>query len=128
MNTSVTFTSDRFIPYLPDDAQVNPGRYGFELAAWISRELAKKGVMTSYPNYEDWGWFIEYASEAGEEFWLCCGNVEGAQNEWHCFLDPKSKGLFARKPNLAGAMPLLVALKETLDNAAYLTDVNWSEE
>src|SRR4029079_14060405 len=52
------FRSTRFAPVLPDDAQVNPQVYGAELAFWLCTELAKRGVMTSYPDFEDWGWFI----------------------------------------------------------------------
>ena len=55
----LVFQSDRFRPYLPDDCQVNPNVLGFELADWLSRELAKRGTITSYPNYEDWHWFLE---------------------------------------------------------------------
>jgi len=32
------FFSDRFAPYLPEEAQQNPGAYGFELAHWLSIE------------------------------------------------------------------------------------------
>ena len=50
------FRSTKFAPVLPDDSQVNPQVYGAELAFWLCTELAKRGIVTSYPNFEDWGW------------------------------------------------------------------------
>ena len=55
----VDFHSDAFAPVLPEDSQVNPEVYGAELAFWLCTELAKRGVVTSYPEYEDWGWYID---------------------------------------------------------------------
>lgn len=52
---SIEFTSATFLPVLPEDCQVNPGAYGFELAWWLAQALARSGVVTSYPVGEDWG-------------------------------------------------------------------------
>jgi len=69
----IEFSSDKFQPYLPEEAQQNPGVYGFELAEWLSRQLARSGVITSYPIGEDWGWFIEFVD--GEvEIMIGCGS------------------------------------------------------
>ncbi len=94
INNSVQFKSDLFRPFLPEDSQVNPGCYGAELAYWLARKLAEKGIVTSYPEHEDWGWFIEYITEDGDEFWLCCGNVT-TDNEWRVFLEPKAKEIYS---------------------------------
>lgn len=128
MKTSVTFKSDRFRPFLPEDAQVNPECYGAELAWWLCRQLADRKIFTSYPNYEDWGWFLEYI--VGEnEYWLCCGNDEGAANRWRVFLRPMSKGLFARKKApLDEAAPLLRGLQEVLAAHAEISEIEWTEE
>ena len=56
----IEFSSAEFLPYLPEESQANPGVYGFELAHWLSRALAERGIVTSYPLGEDWGWLIEY--------------------------------------------------------------------
>jgi hypothetical protein len=53
METSVDFESQMFRPYLSEEAQVNPGVFGAELAFWLSRQLAQRGVTTSYPRHED---------------------------------------------------------------------------
>jgi hypothetical protein len=106
---SVEFTSDKFRPYLPEDAQVNPGVYGFELATWLSRALAGKGVATSYPNYEDWGWFIEYISNADEELMIACASQSEAGDgesgkplNWHVFIRQR------KKPNKKKASPGMI--------------------
>jgi hypothetical protein len=129
MQTAVTFTSKRFRPVLPEESQVNPGRYGAELAFWLCTALAREGVVTSYPNFEDWGWFIEFATTDEDEFWLCCGNVDDADDEWHCFLQPKTKGLLGRvKPSMERSRPLLEALSRVLDAETSVHDIRWSDE
>lgn len=125
---TVTFTSPRFKPLLPDDCQVNPGRYGAELAYWLCTELAQANIIASYPNYEDWGWFLDYRSETGEEFRLCCGNVDGGEEQWMCFLEPLSKGLFKGKADPASASRLRTALGQLLENSPDISDIEWSKE
>ena len=71
--TQIAFTTDRFLPSLPEDCQVNPGAYGFELALWLAQTLLRSGIVTSYPLGEDWGWFIEYI-EGEAEFMIGCGS------------------------------------------------------
>jgi hypothetical protein len=95
---AIEFTSDKFRPYLPEDAQVNPGVYGFELATWLSQALMRSGLATSYPISEDWGWFIEYISEADEELMIACasqseaGEGEGKKPlDWHIFIRQRKK-------------------------------------
>jgi hypothetical protein len=117
-----------FKPFLPEEAQVNPQCYGAELAWWLSRALADKGVSTSYPNFEDWGWFIEYIID-GSEYWLCCGNLSGTENEWSIFLEPKSKGLFGRhKAPIEKAAKLLATLNDVLTQSSGISNINWSNE
>jgi len=129
MQTSVRFNSKRFRPVLPEESQVNAGRYGAELAYWLCIELAKAGVYTSYPNYEDWGWFIEYTTPDGDEFWLCCGNVDGTDDEWLCYLKPLGRKLFGRnKTPVEKAKPLLEGLQKVLENTKDIENVEWNDE
>jgi hypothetical protein len=73
--------------------------------------LAARGVITSYPEYEDWGWFLEYITAAGDEFWLCCGNREGEAEKWLCYLNlnrlwiNKHQGRKARRGAMRKAEP-----------------------
>lgn len=126
METTVDFESKMFSPYLPDEAQVNPGVYGAELAFWLSRQLAQRGVRTSYPLHEDWGWFIEYSTDDDYEYWLCCANRDGAQDKWRCYLEPKGKGLFGRnKAPAQAAQPLIRALIDVLAEESGISNVIW---
>ena len=127
MDSSVDFRSELFKPFLPDDAQVNPECYGAELCWWLSRRLAEKGVETSYPNYEDWGWFLEYMVDENE-YWLCCSNVVGENNLWRVYLAPQSKGLFGRnRPPVDNAKQLLETLREILSEVAEISEIRWGE-
>ncbi|MCP5158705.1 MAG: hypothetical protein H6975_04690 [Gammaproteobacteria bacterium] len=129
MDTAVEFESDLFRPFLPEKSQVNPNVYGAELAFWLSRELAVRGVITSYPNYEDWGWFVEFITADGDEYWLCCSNVSGTSNKWLCYLNPQAKSFFGRnKASLEKAYPLLKALRAILEEAAEIAHVAWRDE
>jgi hypothetical protein len=129
METSVDFDSKMFSPFLRDEAQVNPGVYGAELAYWLSRQLAQRGTPTSYPQYEDWGWFIEYSTEDDYEYWLCCANRDGAQDKWRCNLQPKAKSLFGRnKAPAEGAETLMHALRSVLREEPGISNVTWSDQ
>jgi hypothetical protein len=91
----IEFSTDKFTPYLPEDAQQNPGAYGFELAAWLARGLAQRGMNTSYPVGEDWGWFIEYLLDGTEVMIGCSSEAkEGDGYSGH----PVSWRIFVRQP------------------------------
>ncbi|NVZ10552.1 hypothetical protein HW932_14905 [Allochromatium humboldtianum] len=89
------FTTDRFLPFLPEDCQANPGVYGFELALWLSQALARAGLFTSYPVGEDWGWFIEYIEGEAEVMIGCSSQCEagdgygGQPVTWRVFIEPR---------------------------------------
>lgn len=123
---NVTFKSAMFRPLLPEESQVNPGRYGAELAYWLCIELAKVGVVTTYPNYEDWGWFIEYTTEDGHEFRLCCTNIDGTNDEWHCQVEVLASKSFGRgKPKLVEAQPLIEMLQLILVETEGIEHIRW---
>ena len=122
----VEFKSSRFGPALPEDCQVNPGVYGAELAFWLSRELAKHGIATSYPSNEDWGWFIEYLSASGSEFAVHCCNVEGAKDHWLLSLRRFPRKMFGReKPAYSEASPLIEALRHVLESVVPADEIAW---
>lgn len=127
MDTEVDFYSEKFNPILPQDSQVNPECYGAELAWWLCRKLAENGVFTSYPNFEDWGWFLEFIVD-DYEYWLCCGNIVGERNRWRIFLRPHARGMFGRKrAPLEAAGQLLAAVKEVLEQSREITGIEWHE-
>jgi hypothetical protein len=112
------FVSDKFLPYLPEECQSNPGVYGFELAHWLSRELIKRGVITTYPDMEDWGWLI-WKIEDDEETMIGCqsdaSEDEGYQGKairWGIFLDPDQTT--ARPPYTDAARGKMRHLADTI--------------
>ena len=107
--------SEKFTPFLPEDSQVNPGIYGAELAYWLAKKLAIRGVVTSYPEYEDWGWYLNYATSDGGEFAIHCANIDGVANRWLLSLRRYSGKLFGRgKPSFERATILVNAIHEVL--------------
>jgi hypothetical protein len=120
------FRSGRFAPILPEECQVNPQRYGAELAFWLCSELARQGVVTSYPNFEDWGWFIEYRADSGAEFAVECGNVGGASDHWLLGLRRFGRKPFGLdKPPFADAERLVTTIRRILDAEASVSDLEW---
>jgi hypothetical protein len=91
----IEFSSAEFLPVLPEECQGNPGVYGFELACWLARMLARQGIITSYPLGEDWGWMIEYSNPAEVEFTIGCSSMaeegegyRGFPILWSIFIRP----------------------------------------
>ncbi len=126
MALSVEFDSDLFTPFLPEEAQVNPAVYGAELAFWLARGLAESGVATSYPDHEDWGWYLEYRAADDGVYWLCCANRDGAKDRWRCFVEPRPRGLFGRgRAKAGGEEPLVRSLKRLLGNEPAIRNIHW---
>ncbi|HEX5805112.1 MAG TPA: hypothetical protein VFY31_02100 [Macromonas sp.] len=68
----IDFTSDKFLPFLPEEEQPNPACYGFELAYWLARQLAQCDIYTSYPVADEWGWHLEL-EDHDNEITIGCG-------------------------------------------------------
>lgn len=128
IHTSVDFKSDLFKPCLPEDSQVNPQTYGAELSYWLCQQLAIKNMITSYPNSEDWGWFIEYFVD-DNEYLLGCSNSDAIGEAWRCFLRPQANNFFARnKAPLLLAQPLLQTLQVLLEETQGISHIRWSND
>jgi hypothetical protein len=120
------FRSSAFKPFLPDESQVNPGVYGAELAFWLASRLAASGVVTSYPESEDWGWYIEYVSPSGFEFALHCTNEDEEGTQWTLRLRRHSRAMFGRdKPPFGEADALIAALRRVLESEPSISQVKW---
>jgi hypothetical protein len=120
------FRSERFAPALPEECQVNPQVYGAELAFWLGAALAGQGVATSYPEYEDWGWYIEYTDETGAEFAVHCYNVDGSKDRWLLALRRYGRKLFGRdRPPRALAAPLLAGIRSVLEDEPSVSELEW---
>jgi hypothetical protein len=125
----VEFVSRDFVPFLPDEAQVNPEVYGAELAYWLSSSLAGRGVITSYPQSEDWGWYIEYSTDSGSEFAIHCGNVGGSKERWLLSLRRFPRKMFGRdKPSFSEAAQLVSGVCEAVTALNSASEVVWHWE
>ena len=125
----IEFCSDKFSPYLPEEAQQNPGAYGFELADWLARQLAKVGLNTSYPIGEDWGWLLEFI-DGDNEILIGCGTEAkegdgyiGRPIKWRVFVrQPQSlKARLKRAPVSSRVAELAAAVEKVLNDAGIAT-------
>jgi hypothetical protein len=123
------FRSASLAPVLPDECQVNPGVYGFELAHWLCLEIAKQGIATSYPNQEDWGWYIEYLPSSGSEFAIHCGNFDATRGQSLLSLRRHARKMFGRdKPPYEAALPVIQAIRTVLETASHVHNLEWLYE
>lgn len=93
---TIELTTDRFRPILPEICQVSEDLYGFELATWLTQALAEQDVVTSYPHGEEFGWFLEYPTESGQEITIGCashGATMGFPTQWRIFARQRRKPL-----------------------------------
>jgi hypothetical protein len=120
------FRSPAFKPFLPNDSQVNPGVYGAELAYWLASRLAATGVVTSYPESEDWGWYIEYLPPSGSEFAVHCTNDDEEGTRWTLRLRRHPRKIFGRdKPPYREADALTAALRRVLESEPSISEMKW---
>lgn len=107
---TLEFATDRFRPFLPEPRQVSEDLYGFELATWLAQALAEQNVLTSYPHGEEFGWFIEYPAESGQEITIGCashGPTMGYPTRWRVFARQRRKAQKTARQGGDDAGPLL---------------------
>jgi hypothetical protein len=100
----IEFASADFLPELSEDAQQNPGVYGFELALWLAKELQKANLFAGYPEGEDWGWHLT-CSKGNIEVMIGCSSIaqeyegySGKPITWSIFIKPyRSFGEWIRR-------------------------------
>ncbi len=83
MTWDIEFSSDKFLPTLPEDCQAHPGVYGFELALWLAQALCRQGIVTGYPSADDWGWCLDYAPTDAMWLTIACASTCAAE-EGYC--------------------------------------------
>jgi hypothetical protein len=88
------FTSSLFTLEPGEDKEVNPGRYGRQLAIWLKKQLEERGYAVEPIINEDWGRCL-MCSRDPFMLWVGCANMMDpepfgqARHEgaivWHCF-------------------------------------------
>lgn len=123
MGDVIRFRSTRFRVEPGEDAEINPGLYGRQLAEWLRERLIGAGEAVEPIIAEDWGRCLMCRRDPFL-LWIGCGNEGGLappaevpptaeQIVWICFVAaevPLLKRLFAR-PDTA---PAIAALRRTL--------------
>jgi hypothetical protein len=126
----IEFESDKFLPFLPEESQGNPGVYGFELATWLSRSLAQRGLVATYPLGEDWGWLLEHFQDELEVAIGCssvCGEGEGYFGKpvsWSIFVDPRTS-LKQKLKGVSGG-PVEKALVDHISAILQAEGITWT--
>lgn len=108
----IEFSSAKFLPTLPEACQAGPGAYGFELALWLAQSLCRHGIVTSYPNGDDWGWCLDYQPSNELSFVIGCASqsrpgagYDGAPVCWSVFVHER-RGLERRIRNVSNQTEL----------------------
>jgi hypothetical protein len=112
------FTSSLFKLEPGEDEEINPGRYGRQLAIWLKVQLEQHGYNVETVIAEDWGRCLMLSRDPFS-LWVGCGNVDdptanvpSSENiVWHCFPAaevPFLKRIFG-KPDTTAALSKLDA-------------------
>lgn len=131
MKTSVTFRSNAFPPAKNDTVNA-PMRYGKKLAKWLAAELPAHGLTVNDCYDEDWGWEIEFAN-ADFPLRLGCGNVDGEEGAFLCFITPDRatvrppKRLFCAVDTRPAVGKLAAALDAVLRSHPHISDIEWQD-
>jgi hypothetical protein len=127
MRTHLEFVSAEFPPEPSEDEEVNPGRYGKRLAAFLAEKLPQHGFKLSSVYAEDWGWCIAIESTAFP-LWIGCGNYDEYENGFLCFIEP-SKPFVRRwlsKVSTADTVDrLATAMQAVLEESGKVRQLRW---
>ena len=130
MRTQLEFHSDAF-PALPgEDEQINPGRWGKQLADFIRSELSARSLPGGEPYAEDWGWAVPI-DNIDYPLWVGCGNLDGDENGFLCFIEPSkssARKLFRKIDTRERVEQVAVALDQALGSHPKVTNLHWLSE
>lgn len=92
------FKSSKFELEPGEDQEINPGRYGRQLARWLKARLEDRGYQVEDIINEDWGRCLMCGRDPFM-LWVGCGNVTDPEPDradagprrkedvtWHCFV------------------------------------------
>ena len=128
MKTHVEFKSDSFPAIEGEADEVNPGRWGKNLAMFLHAELGGHGLETDNIYAEDWGWVIPIDYHEFPMF-VGVGNYEEFPNGFLVFIDPSKpyikKGFFKKIDTTKEIQNLAQALDAVLTQHSEIYDIRW---
>jgi hypothetical protein len=86
------FKTARFNLIVVKDHFINPCCFGEDLAVWLRDKLVEKGVKSSAPSQEDWGWYLNVNYFQDSYFLGMSGNADqqgGDKGEWRIIVKKK---------------------------------------
>jgi hypothetical protein len=125
--TTFEFSSSSFPAYPGEEKEINPGRFGKRLAEFLREHLPRHGFEVTNIGAEDWGWMVEVKNEAFP-LWIGCGNVDGSDREFICFIEPSKpvRRWFKTIPTAEVVTRLKNAVESVLTKDAGVTDFRWT--
>ncbi len=119
------FKSSLFAIEPGEDAEVNPGIYGRQLAVWLKDKLEERGHRIERVAAEDWGRCLLCANESFK-LWIGVGSETEAgpappaeEVTWHCFAVaevPLLKRLLGNEEAKAAQVKLDASLRGILED------------
>jgi len=119
------FTCDLFVIEPGEDEEINPRRYGRQLASWLKAGLESRGYSVEPVIAEDWGRCL-MCSRDPFLLWVGCGNEHDYDSArpgdppppaerivWHCFAAAEV-GVWKRWFRRLDPAPALAELDEAL--------------
>jgi len=130
IRTVVTFESTAFNMTEPKDYFINPCCFGDDVAAWLIRELRKRGMGTDEkPGQEDFGWYLNFEA-AGIGHTFVIGHRPNGETEVGTWI-----GWLERKRGLIGSIlggrrrriqaSAAQAIHKILTGSATVREVRW---
>jgi len=86
------FKTGRFNLTVMKDHFINPCCFGEDLAAWLRDKLVAKGVKSSGPGQEDWGWYLKVNYLRDSYFLGMSGNADQQgcdEGQWRIIVEKK---------------------------------------
>jgi hypothetical protein len=127
MRTQFEFRSSAFPAYSDAEERINPGRFGKRLAEFLQAVLPSHGFAVRTIGNEDWGWMVELENESFP-LWIGCGNVDGTDDEFLCFIEPAKPEVrrgFKKVPTAEIVEKLAVATEAALTGSGKVSDFRW---
>lgn len=126
MQEIMSFDTKYFPPAIPDECQPNPGVIGFEVCWYFIQELAKRGVITDYPQADDWAWYFTYGIDTVPYFNVYIRSPFEDDAKWTFILEPIVQGMFKKYGPPKGAeIRVLSAMKEIVEENSCFQNVVW---